>query len=140
MDFVSHMLFGYAVDPSIESVVGSILPDVMLIGKRKADPPESYRWTHSILAVVLASLLDHRLALGISSHIILDSVSHGSKWSPRFFYPFSDLHLKSFKEWEFWTVQYFTILTIVICLFVIRIFFHLLQDARIQSFLTLDIL
>lgn len=125
MDIISHAIAGactgsYFGKP-IEGAVISVLPDLVLGFKRKKQPNDKYRITHSLLNTILFSLVvtDHYLWLWcLTSHLILDLFTHGSVWSPRLFFPLNNYHMTGFTEWEFGNRSWLCglILTLVWCI------------------------
>lgn len=111
MDIIGHALAGAATGvyfgKPITGAVIAILPDAVLIGKRKFEPTEPYLFTHSWAYLVMATALigavlgEYLLVLFCTlSHYALDIVTHSYKWQMRFFYPMP-FRFKGVEEWRF---------------------------------------
>lgn len=117
MDIFTHAIIGAATgaqynEPVLGAVI-AIIPDLPLIGKRRQEPTELYKYCHSFLGLLTISLLlyaiidNFELCLAcLVSHIVLDLPTHSAKWNPRLFYP-NNCHLQNFKEWEFFNNSWF---------------------------------
>lgn len=114
MDIVSHavagaftgLLFG---EPVLGATV-AVIPDLVLVGKRRELPPAFYDVTHSLLFMVVC-LVGSAFIMGpntglvvgwaLLSHLFLDIPTHGDKWAPPLLYPFSKERSGCGTEWEF---------------------------------------
>lgn len=125
----SGAVFGYPVTGAVIAVV----PDVVLIGKRRLTPPPLYDQMHNLLYISIASLTVLLLSGGIAlastvflallSHLVLDAVSHGGVWAPPLLYPFNDTRfaLGLGEEWEWFNDAWFeglilTLMWVTVCL------------------------
>jgi biotin transporter BioY len=133
MDIVSHAFAGAAAGyafghPVVGALVG-VAPDLVLGVKRRAEPNTLYRFTHSLVFVLLAACaagfvsltLAAAVALAACSHLVLDVPTHGRLWSPRLLFPFSNASRTAGVEWEWfnrawWLGMLITIFWIGICL------------------------
>lgn len=130
MDIVSHAIAGAAAGvPFGRPLLGAffgVLPDIVIIGKRRELPSKAYDFMHSIFGVGLFGLAGTYATgsiaplVAILSHLLLDLPTHGDKWAPPLLFPFDSMRFSCGEEWEFgnlswWQGVLFTLLWVVIC-------------------------
>jgi len=107
MDTVTHIAVGLSVGSVTGNYIGcavaSVLPDLSLVGTRKEKPDILYKTLHSVLPVIFLLLFHSSdTAVAYLLHIVVDSICHGTDFSPRVLFPMSDRPLfKGIEEWEF---------------------------------------
>lgn len=111
MDILTHAIVGAAVGLKLGSplscVIASIAPDIVLGIKRKFTPTMPYKFLHSVFPVCALYLFGFKAeAIAWATHIILDIPTHGTLWSPKLFFPFSDKGFTGFQEWEFFNTSW----------------------------------
>jgi membrane-bound metal-dependent hydrolase YbcI (DUF457 family) len=114
MDLFSHAVAGAAVGaaygrPLLGAFFG-VLPDLVLPLKRIHVPVLRYSATHSLAFVLVAGMVGAAIfersvvpLLALLSHILLDIPTHGPKWAPPLFYPFSAKRYSLGPDWEFFS-------------------------------------
>lgn len=113
MDIVNHAVAGAAVGaafgrPGVGAFFG-VLPDLVLGVKRLTLPTPAYNLTHSLafsggVGLIAGELLGSPLPLlALLSHLLLDLPTHGPKWAPPLFYPWSELRYGWGEEWEWFS-------------------------------------
>ena len=119
MDVVVHAIVGLATGTltgnPLLGAVAAVLPDLPIMGPRRAQPPTSYKLTHglffttglTLLAYLIAPQYGVTVGLSLLSHTVLDVPTHGPDWAPRLLYPYSEVRLLCFKEWEFFNCSWF---------------------------------
>lgn len=111
MDIVNHAAAGAATglyfgSPVIGAIV-AVIPDIILIGERRKNPPKVYTFFHSLLFLFICSFIAFLFGFGevvffaLLSHLILDIPTHGKQWSPQLLWPISKCRFSKFQEWEF---------------------------------------
>lgn len=134
MDILSHAAAGAATgalfgQPALGAFV-AVVPDIVLLGERRAVPTAAYNWTHSVAfavactvwaAAIGSSHLASLVALCLLSHLVLDLPTHGEQWGPTLLYPYSDKRFSMGEEWEFFNFSWWrglclTGIWIVVCL------------------------
>jgi membrane-bound metal-dependent hydrolase YbcI (DUF457 family) len=121
MDVISHIIFATSMqEPTLGVVIGAVLPDVFAL-KRTTTPNVFYKFTHSLSFPFILFFINFDIFIGVCSHIALDAITHGEKFSPQFFYPFSSLRIKGIMEWEFFNKTYFIGLLIIVISWCVRI-------------------
>ena len=123
MDIVSHAVAGAATghifgQPLLGAAI-AVLPDLMLFGPRRKEPPFLYDVTHSLLCVVvlgaLGGLLGTWLPLwALLSHLALDLPTHGPRWAPVLAFPLSRQRYSFGEEWEWGSRSWFNGLALTI--------------------------
>ena len=123
MDIISHAIAGasagyYFGNPVLGAVIG-ILPDLPLIGRRKTNPTELYKFTHSALFLVVCCAIAYSLGClpivfcALLSHLLLDLPTHGAVWFPRVFWPI-EVNIYRAYEWEFFNKSWWMGLLVLI--------------------------
>lgn len=135
MDIISHAVAGAATGAvfghPLTGAVVAVLPDLPIFGKRKATPPTLYKFSHSLLAVVLVGLIGSTVGLAVGlaagfaylSHILLDSITHSETWAPKWLWPSVVNVNPPSDEWEFFNAPWWrgfeiTLVYSVLCLLV----------------------
>jgi hypothetical protein len=124
MDIFSHGIAGAATGTAfgkpLTGAALAMLPDIMLLGKRRPAPTQLYNVTHSLLFIIITSLIGQLWDYGafvfwvLISHIILDLPTHGKQWGPCLLYPLQK-RFSFGQEWEFFNRSWLTgmLLTII---------------------------
>jgi len=125
MDWLSHAVAGAAVgyafgDPTLGAVV-ALVPDLPLLGPRRALPPRLYDWTHSLLftfAVGGAALVltgSPLVLWALVSHLVLDLPTHGRAWGAPVLLPFSNARFALWNnDWELFSPHWWAGLAVTI--------------------------
>ena len=110
MDIFSHALAGaatgFAFNNPILGAVIAVTPDIPIFGPRKENPPLLYKFTHSILFLIIGVIVGSFYNVGalvfycLFSHLLLDIPTHGPVWAPRLLWPYGGIMVAA-KEWEF---------------------------------------
>lgn len=113
MDIVTHAITGAATGlafghPALGAIV-AVLPDTVLGVTRRSAPNTAYNVTHAPFPMCIA------LAVGFApfglagcaiaayiSHIVLDLPTHGGRWAPKLFAPFSYRRISIGDDWEYY--------------------------------------
>lgn len=116
MDVFSHAVAGACTGAffghPVLGAVAAASPDVMLIGKRKTNPPELYDATHSIAFLAILTSIGSLFGLGYLfffsylSHLLLDMPTHGKEWAPPLLWPFASKRYSYGTEWEFFNTSW----------------------------------
>lgn len=123
MDLLTHAVVGAATSWSVPAVVGSVLPDLpQLFLKRTSEPSDWYKLTHSLPFAWICYMGHPMLGVGVFSHIMLDCLTHGRRWSPFLLYPIKWQPFGGmFSEWEFFNRAWKFGLGVSLCYVAIRI-------------------
>lgn len=149
MDVVVHAVTGYAVG-GIAGMIGAVVPDLPMLDywrappSKEESPPWGYQLTHSLLFFVFGFIIIGPLfAAGMLTHLILDQVTHGRSFAPRWLFPhqwgFSPL--EEWEEWKFlsttWWIGVLVAVWIILAEKLFTLTGYLLSlDARLMEWLT----
>lgn len=117
MDIMTHAVVGAATGAvfgnPILGVVIAVMPDVVLGPSRRQKPNAWYNLTHApipMLVLLTVVFLPFGYAacaaFAYLSHIVLDLPTHGGKWAPKLFAPFSYRRVSLGDDWEFFSREW----------------------------------